>query len=147
MGWYENNKEEAYRRSREIAKANPERTKAYGRKSYHKRKNENVLGHLLRAAKARAKAKNVPFEITKEDITIPEYCPIMGCKLTLIGENVKTSPSIDRIIPELGYIKENIRVISTQANRMKWDSTPEELESFCRGVLQELGKESRTCPS
>lgn len=43
------------------------------------------------------------------------------------------------------FVPENIRVISTQANRMKWDSTKEELITFCKGVLA-LEKESQaTC--
>lgn len=49
------------------------------------------------------------------------------------------------IIPELGYVPGNIRVISTQANRMKWDSTAEELELFCRGYLKSLETESPSC--
>ena len=89
--------------------------------------------------------KDVQFSIGLDDIVIPEYCPIMGVKLTGRGENVKTSPSIDRIIPELGYVPGNIRVISTQASRMKWDSTREELELFCKGMLKILETESPSC--
>ena len=124
-----------------------ERKRAWGRKSYHKRKQDpiNVKRFLLSHAKRRAKIKNVPFSIGLDDIVVPEYCPIMGIKLTGRGENIKTSPSIDRIIPELGYVPGNIQVISTQANRMKWDSTKEELELFCRGYLKSLETESPSC--
>ena len=130
-----------------IINCDVEQKRAWGRKSYHKRKLVpiNVVKFLWSHAKRRAKVKQVPFTITLEDILIPEYCPIMGVKLTGRGENVKTSPSIDRIIPELGYVPGNIRVISTQANRMKWDSTQEELELFCRGYLKSLETESPSC--
>ena len=36
------------------------------------------------------------------------------------------SPSLDRIVPELGYVKGNIRVISNRANHLKSDATLEE---------------------
>lgn len=39
-----------------------------------------------------------------------------------------SSPSIDRIIPELGYVRGNIAVISMRANKLKSDATSEELE-------------------
>jgi hypothetical protein len=42
------------------------------------------------------------------------------------------SPSLDRIIPELGYVKGNIMVISHKANTIKSNANIEELEKvFC----------------
>ena len=37
------------------------------------------------------------------------------------------SPSIDRLIPELGYIKGNVNVISLRANIIKNNATKDEL--------------------
>lgn len=128
-----------------LVNADVERKRAWSRKSYHKCKTtpENLVRFLWSHAKRRALTKGVPFEIEHSDIVVPDVCPIMGIPFTVRGINVKTSASVDRIVPELGYVKGNIRVISTQANRMKWDSTPEELESFCVGMLRELGKAGR----
>ena len=39
-----------------------------------------------------------------------------------------SSPSLDRIIPSLGYVKGNIRVISFRANTLKNNATLSELE-------------------
>lgn len=144
MSWYERNKEEAKRRSKEIQQANPERYRAYGRESYHRRKNdpEAKRKNLWKHAKHRAVVKELPFDITPDDIEIPEVCPIMGKPLGLVGSGAY-APSLDRIIPEAGYVKGNIRVISLLANQMKWNATPEELEIFCRGMLKALGKEGR----
>ena len=48
-----------------------------------------------------------------------------------VGGDLKNSmiraPSLDRLIPELGYVKGNIAVVSTRANIIKRDATPEEL--------------------
>ena len=83
-------------------------------------------------AKKRAKDKGVPFEITREDIVVPTHCPILGIKLERgIGARnyVDTSPSLDRIVPEKGYVVGNIAVISMRANRIKNDATTDELRS------------------
>jgi hypothetical protein len=39
---------------------------------------------------------------------------------------------LDRLIPELGYVKGNIAVVSTRANTLKRDATPEELMKVAR---------------
>jgi hypothetical protein len=68
----------------------------------------------------------------------------MGEEISPVGSG-PFSASLDRIIPELGYIKGNVRVISLLANQMKWNATKEQLLTFCRGVLA-LEKESQaTC--
>ena len=36
---------------------------------------------MLRHAKSRASEKNLPFNITLEDLIIPEKCPILGTPL------------------------------------------------------------------
>lgn len=65
---------------------------------------------------------------------IPDNCPMLGIELNYNGTGIEgdwsrndNSPSLDKIIPALGYTKDNIQVISWRANRIKNDSTPEEL--------------------
>ena len=43
------------------------------------------------------------------------------------SKNNDLTPSIDRINPKKGYIKENIIVVSMKANRIKTDATVEEI--------------------
>lgn len=93
---------------------------------------------LWYSAKYRAKAKNIPFDIEPEDVVIPELCPYFKIPFSNIdgsGDKNKFSPSLDRIIPELGYVKGNIRVISWLANQMKTNASVEELILFAKGVL------------
>jgi len=83
---------------------------------------------MIYSAKHRAKRDGVPFLITKDDIVVPEFCPILGHKLEIgTRQSHEWSPTLDRIIPGLGYILGNIRVISHRANRLKADATQEEL--------------------
>lgn len=92
---------------------------------------------LWRSAKSRAYHKDLPFDITPEDIKIPTHCPVLGIPLFAgqgkMGDN---SPSLDRKIPERGYVKGNVWVISNRANRIKNDATAAELQRVAEAVLQ-----------
>lgn len=97
----------------------------------HERIMRNYVGFMLYNCKRRAAKKGLEFALVAEDIVIPEVCPVLGIPITVgnrgRGSFVNTSPSLDRIVPELGYIKENVRIISARANNLKNNGTPEEL--------------------
>lgn len=83
--------------------------------------------YLLMAARNRAKLQNLPCTITKDDIVIPQFCPVLGIPLVRArGRPDDNSPSLDKIVPELGYVTGNIKVISMKANRLKSDGTEAE---------------------
>lgn len=88
---------------------------------------------LLHQTKYRAKKVGLPFNLTVEDIVIPERCPMLGLELEWAsGKRTDSSPSLDRRTPALGYIKGNVQVISWRANRIKNDATPEELMKIAK---------------
>jgi hypothetical protein len=93
----------------------------------------NQEKYLLQGARARAKKYNVPFEIDVSDIDIPSHCPYLGIKLEPFSE--WSSPSLDKIRPELGYVKGNVQVVSTLANTMKSSASIEQLVIFATNVL------------
>lgn len=80
---------------------------------------------LFLAAKSRANKKGIPFDLELSDIIFPETCPALGFRF---GDTKELRPSLDRIIPELGYVKGNVVVVSMRANRIKSDATANELE-------------------
>ncbi len=83
---------------------------------------------LIASCKSRAKALGLPFNLTLADIVVPSACPVLGVQLrTDAGERDDATASVDRIIPSLGYVKGNVRVVSWRANRLKSDATPAEL--------------------
>jgi hypothetical protein len=101
---------------------------------------------MLSHAKGRAKRKKLPFDMKLEDFEIPEICPIFGINIE-IGAGKRTvqlnSPTLDRIIPEKGYVKGNIQVISHKANMMKNCGSLEEmikLGEFAKKLLEEAKK-------
>lgn len=92
---------------------------------------------MLNNARARAKKKGVPCTITKADLLIPAVCPVLGIPMVITGgKPTDNSPSLDRRIPELGYVPGNVAVISYRANRIKNDATLQEL----RAVLTYMEK-------
>jgi hypothetical protein len=92
---------------------------------------------MLSGAKQRAKAKGLTFDLTLEDIHIPIYCPILGMPLYTSELDTDCSPSIDRIDNSGGYTKDNIQIISTRANRIKSDSSIEELQRMLNYLVEQ----------
>lgn len=94
-----------------------------------------IRGHmstLVSRAKRRATDKNIPFNIDLDYVlTLPhEHCPALGIPLEWCAgalHRTDSAPSLDRIIPSLGYVRGNVAWISWRANRIKNDSTPNEL--------------------
>lgn len=133
--YYQQNKEKLQKQNKEWANKNKERDKELKRISWHRRKNDplNIKKILLKWAKSRATKKGLIFNLTEEDIILPEICPIM--KVPFDRSNRKYAYSLDRKDPNKGYTKDNVWVISQIANAMKWDSTKEEREAFAYWVL------------
>jgi len=101
---------------------------------------------MYNAAKHRAKVRGIPFGIKMEDIVVPDVCPITKEKFVRSwGHAGPQSPSLDRIIPELGYVPGNIAVISSAANVMKQNFTPEQLKQYCLNMIEWIESQSKSC--
>jgi hypothetical protein len=90
---------------------------------------------------ARCREKGIPlgFDTAHQLATylksiVPNRCPVLGYEMVRKCKG-KKSPSVDRIRPELGYVKGNIQIISLKANTMKTDASNEEMEMFARWVI------------
>jgi len=84
---------------------------------------------MLYRCKARAERKGVPFNLQECDVSIPDVCPLLGTPFSFNeGKPTPHSPSLDRIVPELGYTKGNVMVISMRANVAKNDLSLGELK-------------------
>ena len=123
----------ATERQREWYRENLDRERTKRREHAREHRVRCPEADILKRAKARALAAGIPFDLTVDDIVIPDCCPILGYPLK---RKTRYAPSLDRIKPEQGYVKGNVWVISRKANVMKNDATPEELERFARWVRQ-----------
>ena len=102
---------------------------------------QKLLGSLWRArvspAKSNAKRRSIPFNITKNDVVSPSVCPILRSPLGYdLGRG--SLPSIDRLVPSLGYIPGNVYVISLRANRLKSDGTASEHLAIANWMNQKM---------
>ncbi len=92
----------------------------------------NPVSDMLSQARYRAKKAGYPFDLTRDDVSIPVLCPVLKCEMV---SGTPYAPSLDKIDPAKGYTKGNIQVISWKANLMKQDATQEELKRFAGWVL------------
>lgn len=122
---------------------------AANRRSYKRRYMRGYYyseeGHkriILNNAKRRAAKRGVPFDLKPEDINVPEFCPVLGLKLEINKGGrcfAANSPSLDRIIPELGYTKGSVEIISMRANNLKSDGTLDELRKVVAWLESKVG--------
>lgn len=85
-------------------------------------------------ARVRAHKLGLPFSITRQDVAAlyPDdgLCPVLGLPLkSNIGNrgSLPNSPTLDRTIPSLGYVRGNIAIISHKANSIKDNETNPEI--------------------
>lgn len=95
---------------------------------WEKRKHSSIL--------CQSKKCNLPFDLTvvwlKRQRETTPVCPVLGMPLEY-GPHHRNSPngaSVDRIVPHRGYLQQNCRVISFQANVLKNNATPAELKAL-----------------
>ena len=112
---------------------------------YHDREKEqrrrshkhNIIRAMLSRAKQRALKHGYEFNLTKDDIHIPELCPLLEVPFVLGDKkNYEYTPTIDRIDNSKGYIKGNVWVITKKANSMKNSASHKELTTFCTNMLR-----------
>jgi len=106
---------------------NKARLLEYNRNHPEWNKNRPWISKALSKCKERASKKGLPFNITGEDLldprtrTLPEFCPIFPhIRLDYsAGTDRRVWASVDKIVPELGYVKGNVCVMSFSANFWK----------------------------
>lgn len=122
-------------RKKELDKAwrirNKDKYLATAKNSAIKRRLTKREAIMLTRIKTRANKNNIPFDLTINDIAIPELCPVLGIKIRTEPSGLKyptdDCAEVDRLIPDLGYIKGNIIIVSRKANRLRSNATVADL--------------------
>jgi len=103
--------------------------------------NENInklinIQQSFDSMKSRTKKYNLPImNIDKAYLKLiypkDNICPLLRIKLQRgrgIGGILPSSPTVDRLIPKLGYVRGNMMIISYKANRIKSNLTIDEMQ-------------------
>lgn len=89
---------------------------------------------LLNQLRASAKKRGIEFNLTTadiDDIGIPISCPVLGIPLKFNkGKPLDDSISFDRIASTKGYTKDNVIIVSNRVNKLKSNSTYEEMKKI-----------------
>ena len=90
-------------------------------------------------ARQRAKRAGVLCDIDLDYVRslVVSTCPLLGLPLLYAQPKLSdNSPTLDRKSPTLGYTKGNLAVISHRANRLKSDSSIEELDTLLKNLIR-----------
>lgn len=118
-----------YRKKKGIS----EKYRKYKREWYQEEKKNHPEVYMWRGAKYRATKNGIEFNIEVSDIKIPKKCPILKLKLEMNEYAPRAnSPTVDRVDNNKGYVKGNVRVISSKANLLKSDLSVPEIERLLK---------------
>jgi hypothetical protein len=133
--WYIKNRETALQKSADALKT--PRSKKWFREYNHDPK--TWPKRACYQMKNKAKDLGIAFDIRPEDLQVPAVCPFTLLPFDFGPKNGKASPqspSVDRIKPDRGYVRGNVRVISNHANMVKNSCTDPD-------VFQRLADDAR----
>ena len=99
---------------------------------------KNPEREMFIRVRLRAKYAGIPFDLQEKDLVIPSVCPVLKVKLQ---RNTEFAPSLDRLDNTKGYVKNNVWIISQKANRIKNNSSLEELELLVAALKKQLNQE------
>ena len=123
------------------------------RQSYRKRWDTNPLRRraavLIRGISARVKEFGLPLDV--DLVTVPfmmdwltrqPNCECCGQAFQIApgtkGRPHPRTPSVDRIIPKNGYVKNNVALLCCRCNMVKLDATPDELNHIATWLRRQL---------
>jgi hypothetical protein len=93
---------------------------------------------LYYSSKSRSKKYGLPFDLDvhyiQDLLDVGDVCPLLGVPY----DDGKYTQSLDKIIPELGYTKGNVWIVSYRANSIKNDASLEELQRLTKALEAKL---------
>ena len=107
----------------------------------------HLLAERLNGAKRRATMKNLPFDLTLENLLLlfnkqNGKCAISNIDMTVNMRNGRSpfNLSLDQIIPSKGYTLDNIQFICMAVNQLKSDFDNDVIMAVCSGIINHASK-------
>lgn len=101
------------------------------------RTEKDFINAVLNTAKIRARTLGIPFNLEASSLSIPERCPIFNTPLVWTDKITNDTPSLDRLVPDKGYVSGNVTFISMRANRIKSDASLSDLQRIVEWMQQQ----------
>lgn len=135
--WYWKNRESIKARITRWNAANPARVKRCH--DVCRRKKRWI--EMIKTAKDRAAKQGIPFDLTNEwgAQRWTGFCELTGLPFddqVGKGETSPRSPSIDKIIPALGYVQTNCRFVLIAVNMMKGSGTDADVLAVAQAIVR-----------
>ena len=97
------------------------------------------FNRMASASRFRTLTKGIPHTITAADLADlweeqGGRCAYSGEPLTL-KSGLPHTISLDRKVPSLGYVRENVVLCCDVVNKMKWEMTPEEMVTWSKRIV------------
>lgn len=112
------------------------------KKEFEGRYAKNPFPQMRSNAKIRSKQDGRIFDVSTEYLKsiFPKdsRCPVLGVKFDMTSKKGgvrKYSPTVDKIIPEKGYVEGNLIIVSHIVNRLKSDANYDEMEKILKYYL------------
>jgi hypothetical protein len=154
--WSEANPEKVKEKTRKYRRTHPEKVKESIRKwreansekykkQLRKYREDNHLEISMKKAYSRARKNGLDFDLDLEYLEqlfaeCDGICSMTGIKMLYnAGYNNPYSMSIDRIVPESGYVKGNIRLISRWYNTARSNLGDDFTFDMCQRVVEMVG--------
>jgi hypothetical protein len=102
---------------------------------------ETWCAQIISPIRRRAAEQNLPFDLDAGYLRsiwpANNLCPVLYTEFLFGREKGNNAgPSVDRRVPEKGYVRGNVTILSYRANRLKCDATPSELLAVIDYVKQ-----------
>lgn len=143
--WQDNNRDHLRAKSLAYYYATKEAFLAKQKVKYQRTRLTSPWKHIFNAAKARAAARKLPFDLTHDWIKArwTGHCELTGLPFVVgsrLGTSLAFSASIDRKEPRLGYTQTNCRLVLRAVNSFKGDDTDEIMLRIARALLAFMDK-------
>lgn len=113
------------------------------RARYESHKRTKPFLHKASRTRSRASSLKVPYDLDADYLEgiWTGFCPVYGMKISLHGKRGEPDTAeLDRIIPDKGYTKGNVRFLSRKANSHKNNMTLDEIEKLHKWMKEEYDK-------
>ena len=95
---------------------------------------KDVPGKVLSKLMNGAKTRSIEFSITLEDISNVYESQGKKCALTGVDLDWSTNASVDRVDSNVGYVIDNIQIVTKQVNMLKKDMANHDFIMLCKAV-------------